>query len=84
TPRGRVLIGCRRVGDQLRIEVHAQGPGIPESLQGEIFEEFRRLDEGVDQERGAGLGLAIVARIGRLLGHRINLRSTRGSGSVFA
>lgn len=84
TPRGRVLFGCRRVGDQLRIEVHDQGPGIPESLQGEIFEEFRRLDDGVDQERGAGLGLAIVERIGRLLGHRISLRSTLGSGSVFA
>jgi len=84
TPRGRVLIGCRRVGDQLRIEVHDQGPGIPESLQGEIFEEFRRLNDGVEQERGAGLGLAIVERIGRLLGHRISLRSTLGKGSVFA
>ncbi|MCF7750328.1 PAS-domain containing protein [Bacillus subtilis subsp. subtilis] len=84
TPRGRVLIGCRRAGNQLRIEVHDQGPGIPESLQGEIFEEFRRLDDGVDQERGAGLGLAIVERIGRLLGHRIHLRSTLGRGSVFA
>ncbi|MFI8719330.1 PAS-domain containing protein [Stenotrophomonas sp. NPDC077464] len=84
TPRGRVLIGCRRAGHQLRIEVHDQGPGIPESLQGEIFEEFRRLDDGVDQERGAGLGLAIVERIGRLLGHRISLRSTLGRGSVFA
>ncbi|AWH30412.1 MULTISPECIES: PAS-domain containing protein [Stenotrophomonas] len=84
TPRGRVLIGCRRVGDHLRIEVHDQGPGIPESLQGEIFEEFRRLNDGVEQERGAGLGLAIVERIGRLLGHRISLRSTLGKGSVFA
>lgn len=84
TPRGCVLIGCRRQGGQLRIEVHDQGPGIPESLQGEIFEEFRRLDDGVEQERGAGLGLAIVQRIGRLLGHGIHLRSTLGRGSVFA
>ncbi len=84
TPRGRVLIGCRRDGAQLRIEVHDQGPGIPDSLQGEIFEEFRRLDDGVDQERGAGLGLAIVERIGRLLGHPIRLRSTLGRGSVFS
>ncbi len=84
TPRGRVLIGCRREGDQLRIEVHDQGLGIPESLQGEIFEEFRRLNDGVEQERGAGLGLAIVERIGRLLGHRIRLRSTLGQGSVFS
>ncbi|WP_046242001.1 ATP-binding protein, partial [Delftia tsuruhatensis] len=40
---GRIVIGCRRQGQQLRIEVHDQGPGIPESLQHEIFEEFRRL-----------------------------------------
>jgi len=38
----------------------------------------------VDQERGAGLGLAIVERIGRLLGHPIRLRSTLGRGSVFS
>ncbi|HHW4680830.1 MAG TPA: sensor histidine kinase, partial [Xylella taiwanensis] len=84
TPRGRVLIGCRRHGDWLRIEVHDQGPGIPESLQSEIFEEFRRLDDGVANDRGAGLGLAIVERIGRLLNHRIGLRSTLGHGSTFS
>jgi len=83
TPRGRVLLGCRRDGDSLRIEVHDQGPGIPEALQQEIFEEFRRLGDGVAQDRGAGLGLAIVERIGRLLGHRIGLRSQLGRGSVF-
>jgi histidine kinase len=83
TPRGRVLLGCRRDGDNLRIEVHDQGPGIPEALQQEIFEEFRRLGDGVAQDRGAGLGLAIVERIGRLLGHRIGLRSQLGRGSVF-
>ncbi|QHG88147.1 PAS-domain containing protein [Xanthomonas sp. NCPPB 1638] len=84
TPRGRVLIGCRRHGNGVRIEVHDQGPGIPEALQHEIFEEFRRLDDGVANDRGAGLGLAIVERIGRLLGHRIGLRSTLGRGSVFS
>ncbi|MDR6672448.1 PAS-domain containing protein [Xanthomonas sp. 1678] len=84
TPRGRVLLGCRRDGERLRIEVHDQGPGIPEALQQEIFEEFRRLGDGVAHDRGAGLGLAIVERIGRLLGHRIGLRSQLGRGSVFA
>lgn len=83
TPRGRVLLGCRRRGDQLRIEVHDQGPGIPASLQREIFEEFRRLGEGHDEDRGAGLGLAIVERLGKLLGHEIGLRSELGRGSVF-
>ena len=83
TPSGKVLIGCRRRGQQLRIEVHDQGPGIPESLQREIFEEFRRLGEGHDEDRGAGLGLAIVERLGRLLGHEIGLRSEPGRGSMF-
>ncbi|RZJ12218.1 MAG: response regulator [Acidovorax sp.] len=85
--RGRIVVGCRRVagygGDQLRIEVHDQGPGIPEALQREIFEEFRRLDEGRADDRGAGLGLAIVERLGRVLGHEIGLRSQLGRGSVF-
>jgi histidine kinase len=82
--RGRIVVGCRRVGNgHLRIEVHDQGPGIPEALQREIFEEFRRLDEGRADDRGAGLGLAIVERLGRLLGHPIGLRSQLGRGSVF-
>ncbi|MBB2776461.1 UNVERIFIED_ORG: histidine kinase [Comamonas terrigena] len=81
--RGRILVGCRREGPFLRIEVHDQGPGIPHSLQKEIFEEFRRLDEGHADDRGTGLGLAIVERLGRLLGHEIGLRSEVGQGSVF-
>lgn len=84
TAQGRIVLGCRRIGDAVRIEVHDTGPGIPPNRQREIFEEFRRLDDGVDSERGAGLGLAIVDRTARLLGHRISLRSRPGVGSVFA
>lgn len=84
TRRGRLLLGCRRLDGALRIEVHDQGPGIPEGLQQEIFEEFRRLDDGVAADRGAGLGLAIVERIARLLGHRIGLASRLGRGSTFS
>ncbi|NIF83047.1 response regulator [Comamonas sp. Tr-654] len=83
TRKGRIVVGCRRQGDQVLIEVHDQGPGIPQSLQKEIFEEFRRLDEGHADDRGTGLGLAIVERLGRLLDHEIGLRSTLGKGSVF-
>ncbi len=84
TPRGRILLGCRREGAHLRIEVHDTGPGIPDARQKEIFEEFRRLDGGSGQERGTGLGLAIVERIARLLGHTIGLRSRQEHGSVFS
>jgi histidine kinase len=83
TRKGRIVIGCRRDGEHVRIEVHDQGPGIPESLQQEVFEEFRRLDEGHADDRGTGLGLAIVERLGRLLGHEVGLRSQLGKGSVF-
>lgn len=84
TRQGDVLLGCRRDGERLRIEVHDTGPGIPQNRHQEIFEEFRRLDQGRDGQRGAGLGLAIVDRIARLLGHTIVLHSTVGRGSVFS
>lgn len=81
TQRGRVLIGCRRRGATLSIEVWDSGPGIAESERQIIFEEFRRLDRG---SQGLGLGLAIAERITRLLGHPLRLRSTVGRGSMFA
>lgn len=85
TRRGGILLAVRREGADLRIEVWDTGPGIAEAQHQRIFEEFRRLDTGDDQrERGAGLGLAIVERIARLLDHRISLRSRPGHGSVFA
>jgi histidine kinase len=85
TARGSLLLGVRREGEDVRIEVWDTGPGIPEAQHALIFEEFRRLDTGGDlQERGAGLGLAIVDRIARLLGHRVSLRSWPGRGSVFS
>lgn len=83
TARGRIGLGVRRDGNCVWIEVHDTGPGIPPNRQREIFEEFRRLDDGGPGDRGAGLGLTIVERIARLLGHRIDLRSHPGTGSVF-
>jgi PAS domain S-box-containing protein len=81
TQRGRVLIGCRRRGALLSIEVWDSGPGIAATEHGVIFEEFRRLDRG---SQGLGLGLAIADRIARLLGHRLRLQSRVGRGSMFA
>ncbi|MFT4047757.1 MAG: PAS-domain containing protein [Solimonas sp.] len=85
TPGGRIVLGCRRAGDGVRIEVWDTGVGIPDTQRVAIFEEFRRLDTGRNvAERGAGLGLAIVERVARLLGHAIGLRSWPGRGSVFS
>jgi signal transduction histidine kinase len=85
TEAGRVLIGCRRAGRAIRIEVRDTGIGIPLDKQSEIFEEFRRL--GGDRhahDRGFGLGLAIVRRIARMLDHPLTVKSRPEGGSCFA
>ena len=85
TQRGGVLVGCRKRGDQLRIEVWDTGVGIPADQHDKIFGEFYRLGEpDRDRRGGLGLGLAIVDRLCRLLGHPIQVRSRIGKGSVFA
>jgi len=84
TPKGRVLVGCRRVHGRLRIDVHDTGLGIPGSKKRLVFREFHRLDEGAKVARGVGLGLSIVQRIGRVLDHKIDLRSAPGRGSRFS
>ena len=84
TPKGRVLIGCRRVRGKLRIDVYDTGLGIPQSKKRVIFREFQRLDEGAKVARGLGLGLSIVERIARVLAHRIDVRSAAGRGSRFS
>ncbi|MGL6487436.1 hybrid sensor histidine kinase/response regulator [Aeromonas hydrophila] len=84
-PGGRVLLGCRRLGDKVRIEVWDNGPGIPADKQEAIFDEFSRLDHSrTAREQGLGLGLAIARGIALVLGHNLTLRSWPGSGSVFA
>jgi signal transduction histidine kinase/ActR/RegA family two-component response regulator len=85
TERGGVVIGCRCRGEQLRLEVWDSGTGIPETEQKNIFGEFYRLSTGGPDPRGGlGLGLSIVDRLGRLLGHPIELTSTLGKGSRFS
>ncbi|MGC2225229.1 MAG: chemotaxis protein CheB, partial [Methylocella sp.] len=85
TKRGKVLLGCRRRQGMLSIEIWDTGVGIPvEELQA-IFEEYHQVDNFArERSRGLGLGLSIVQRLGNLLGHRVNVRSSPGKGSVFA
>jgi two-component system CheB/CheR fusion protein len=85
TERGKVLLGCRRHGGMLSIEVWDTGIGIPEEELQSIFEEYRQLDNPArERSRGLGLGLSIVQRVGKLLGHRVRVRSQLVKGSVFA
>ena len=82
TAQGSVLLGTRREGGYLRIEVHDTGPGIAPEQQAVIFEEFRRGEDAPGQ--GLGLGLSIADRIAQLLHAPIRLRSTLGRGTVFS
>ncbi|WP_420412712.1 hybrid sensor histidine kinase/response regulator [Roseibium sp.] len=86
TDQGGVLIGTRRQGDRISIEVIDTGRGIPEDQQEKIFEEFHRgpLAEGdFDQGTGLGLGLAIVSRLVTALNHEVSVNSAPGKGSIF-
>jgi histidine kinase len=85
TQAGRIVLGVRRTRAAYRIEVWDTGCGIAADKTEEIFEEFRRLDsQQAGIERGAGLGLAIVRTIAKLLDHDVRVRSWMGLGSVFS
>lgn len=81
TDAGRVLLGCRRRGDALEIQVWDTGCGIPEAQRHLAFEEFWRADPS-PAAGGFGLGLAIVDRLTALLGHRLEMRSIEGRGTM--
>lgn len=82
-PGGRVLVGCRRHGNRLELQVWDTGIGIGLKDQKRIFEEFARADN-VPIGSGVGLGLSIVDRTCRHLGHTVSVRSKPGVGSVFS
>jgi len=85
TREGRVLLGCRRRGPAVMIQVWDTGAGIAEQDQQRIFEEFERLhNESVRDIHGLGLGLPIAIRIARLLEHPLECRSEPNQGSMFA
>ena len=83
TDRGAVLLGCRRAGDKVRIEVWDSGVGITQDQLPHIFQEYYQGEHGAERG-GFGLGLAIVKRLGEMLEHRIDVRSTPGKGTAFS
>lgn len=85
TTAGIILVGCRRCGESVNIQVWDTGSGIPKDQQKNVFVEFFRLGKHDREPRGGlGLGLAIVDRLCRLLNHTIALTSTPGKGSCFS
>jgi PAS domain S-box-containing protein len=83
TERGKILVGCRRAGDKVRIEVWDSGIGIAREDIPRIFQEYYQAQDHMHPE-GYGLGLAIVQRLGKTLNHLVSVRSTPGKGSCFS
>jgi signal transduction histidine kinase/CheY-like chemotaxis protein len=86
TNRGGVLVGARRRGDHVAIDVVDTGIGIARDDRDRVFEDFfqvRSERTSAPSHRGMGLGLAIVRRFAALLGHTIELESRPGFGSRF-
>lgn len=81
---GKILVGCRRKGDSLNIEIHDTGIGIPSHLTENIFAEYYQINNPErDQNKGLGLGLSIVKGMCDLLHHNINVHSTIEKGTRF-
>ena len=85
TPRGRILLGCRRRRGTLSIEVVDTGIGIAEQNLKMIFGAYRQVGQlPPERQAGLGLGLSLVQRLAVLMGHQLTVRSRPGHGSVFA
>jgi signal transduction histidine kinase/CheY-like chemotaxis protein len=85
TPRGRILVGCRRRADAVEIQVWDTGLGIAPDQLPKIFQEFYQVHNAArDREQGLGLGLSIVKRLTKLLDAQLDVKSTLGKGSMFS
>jgi signal transduction histidine kinase len=79
-----VVVSARAEGDQVRLDVRDQGPGIPEDEQGRLFERWTRTDSSrARQLPGYGLGLSIVKRLVTAHGGTLGLSSRPGEGATF-
>ncbi|MFO1298742.1 MAG: ATP-binding protein, partial [Rubrivivax sp.] len=84
TATGGIVVVARSTRTHINIEVWDTGSGIPAPDLPRIFDEFFQVGRGErDRSQGLGMGLAIVKRLAALLGHRLEVASTPGRGTMF-
>jgi signal transduction histidine kinase/PAS domain-containing protein len=82
---GKVLLGVRQVAGKLQIQVVDNGPGIPESKQSLVFEQFTQLAYPSNYGgQGLGLGLSITQSLAQILDHQLSLSSIENQGCKFS
>lgn len=85
TDKGSVEVACVPLDGKVRLDIRDTGIGIAPEHLGRIWEEFHQVgNQERDRQQGLGLGLAIVRRLAGLLGHKVEVRSEPGRGSVFS
>ena len=83
-PDRPIVVTVRPEGDQVRLDVRDEGPGIPESEQAALFERWTRTDSSrARQVPGFGLGLSIVKRLVAAHGGMLGVSSRPGEGATF-
>ena len=83
TQTGGIVVGMRRSDGGFKVAVYDTGIGMALSEQQQVFDEFKRLDDGARTAGGLGLGLSIVDRIAQVLNLDVSIVSQQGSGSCF-
>ena len=83
-PGGRVLVGARRRGNRVRLDIIDTGIGFSKDQHALLFAEFSRLEQGARMAQGLGLGLSIVERLVAVMGLTLELQSVEGKGSRFS
>ena len=84
TTHGGIVVVARSTRTHINIEVWDTGAGIAAADLPRIFDEFYQVGPGErDRSQGLGMGLAIVKRLAALLGHRLEVASVPGRGTMF-
>jgi signal transduction histidine kinase len=81
-PNGEVVVVLDRAGENARVSVIDQGPGVPPDFRARLFEKFAQ-GANAAHKGGTGLGLSIAREIARRLGGEIDFADAPGGGAIF-
>jgi signal transduction histidine kinase len=79
-----VMVDLSKSGDEAKLEIRDQGPGVPVSFRDRIFQKFAQANSTSSRAKeGTGLGLAITRELMQAMGGEVDFESEEGSGACF-